>query len=78
MFDLPACYNLAARTMKMPIYLDYAATTPLDERVAAVMEPFQSNTFGNPSSVHRYGQRAFTRDVMYAAYCPINLPDDIR
>ncbi|MFN2119304.1 MAG: cysteine desulfurase family protein, partial [Anaerolineales bacterium] len=44
--------------MKMPIYLDYAATTPLDERVAAVMEPFQSNTFGNPSSVHRYGQRA--------------------
>jgi cysteine desulfurase len=44
--------------MKMPIYLDYAATTPVDERVAAAMEPFQSTTFGNPSSVHRYGQRA--------------------
>jgi cysteine desulfurase len=44
--------------MKMPIYLDYAATTPVDERVAAVMQPFQSTNFGNPSSVHRYGQRA--------------------
>lgn len=44
--------------MKTPIYLDYAATTPVDGRVAAVMEPFQATTFGNPSSVHRYGQRA--------------------
>jgi cysteine desulfurase len=44
--------------MKTPIYLDYAATTPVDERVAAVMEPFLATTFGNPSSVHRYGQRA--------------------
>ncbi len=40
------------------IYLDYAATTPVDERVFEAMRPFFSETFGNPSSVHRYGQRA--------------------
>lgn len=40
------------------IYLDYAATTPLDRRVLEVMLPYFSETFGNPSSVHRYGQRA--------------------
>lgn len=40
------------------IYLDYAATTPVDTRVFEAMRPFFSETFGNPSSVHRYGQRA--------------------
>jgi len=40
------------------IYLDYAATTPLDARVFAAMRPYFDETFGNPSSVHRYGQRA--------------------
>jgi cysteine desulfurase len=40
------------------IYLDYAATTPLDQRVLEVMLPYFSETFGNPSSVHRYGQQA--------------------
>lgn len=40
------------------IYLDYAATTPLDERVFEAMRPLFSENFGNPSSVHRYGQRA--------------------
>lgn len=40
------------------IYLDYAATTPVDSRVLDVMLPFLSASFGNPSSVHRYGQRA--------------------
>jgi len=40
------------------IYLDYAATTPVDSRVLDVMLPFFSASFGNPSSVHRYGQRA--------------------
>lgn len=40
------------------IYLDYAATTPLDPRVLEVMLPFFSEDFGNPSSVHAFGQRA--------------------
>jgi cysteine desulfurase len=40
------------------IYLDYAATTPLDPRVLKAMMPYFSESFGNPSSVHRYGQRA--------------------
>lgn len=40
------------------IYLDYAATTPVDERVMAAMRPFFSMTFGNPASIHQYGQRA--------------------
>ena len=40
------------------IYLDYAATTPVDPRVLDVMMPHFRDSFGNPSSVHRYGQRA--------------------
>jgi cysteine desulfurase len=39
-------------------YLDYAATTPVDERVLQAMLPFFSDMFGNPSSVHTYGQKA--------------------
>ena len=39
-------------------YFDYAATTPVDPRVLAAMQPYFTETFGNPSSVHRYGQRA--------------------
>ncbi len=41
-----------------PIYLDYAATTPVDPRVMQVMSPYFSETFGNPSSIHQYGQAA--------------------
>ncbi len=40
------------------IYMDYAATTPLDPRVLEVMLPYFTEKFGNPSSVHRYGQQA--------------------
>jgi cysteine desulfurase len=40
------------------IYLDFAATTPVDERVVKAMLPFFSDIFGNPSSVHTYGQQA--------------------
>ena len=40
------------------IYLDYAATTPVDPRVLNTMLPYFNETFGNPASVHRYGQQA--------------------
>jgi cysteine desulfurase len=44
--------------MSEKVYLDYAATTPVDSRVLDVMLPYFTQDFGNPSSVHRYGQRA--------------------
>jgi cysteine desulfurase len=40
------------------IYLDYSATTPVDLRVVDAMTPFFNASFGNPSSVHRFGQIA--------------------
>ena len=40
------------------IYLDYAATTPLDPRVKEAMEPYWSEEFGNPSSLYPLGKRA--------------------
>jgi cysteine desulfurase len=40
------------------IYLDHNATTPVDERVVAAMLPALRDGFGNPSSLHWYGQRA--------------------
>ncbi len=40
------------------IYLDYAATTPVDERVVKAMLPYFSDKFGNPVSLHSVGQEA--------------------
>jgi len=40
------------------IYLDYAATTPVDPRVAKAMTPFLTEKFGNTMSLHNFGQEA--------------------
>lgn len=40
------------------VYLDYAATTPLDPRVKKAMESYWDKEFGNPSSLHKLGRRA--------------------
>ncbi|MDP9895005.1 cysteine desulfurase [Variovorax boronicumulans] len=41
---------------RLPIYMDYSATTPVDRRVFDMMEPFFCTVFGNPASrSHSYG-----------------------
>ena len=40
------------------IYLDYAASSPVDRRVVEAMLPYFGERFGNPSSVHGFGQEA--------------------
>ena len=44
--------------MKTPVYLDYAATTPVDPRVVEAMLPWLGGRFGNPASSHAFGRDA--------------------
>ena len=44
--------------MRRKLYLDYAATPPVDPEVMEAMAPFFSEIFGNPSSLHSAGQAA--------------------
>ncbi len=40
----------------MRVYLDNNSTTPIDPRVAAAMEPYVREVFGNPSNIHSFGR----------------------
>ncbi|RKD17638.1 cysteine desulfurase NifS [Pelobium manganitolerans] len=42
----------------MTIYLDYNATTPIDKLVFEAMQPFLTNSFGNPSNTYDLGLKA--------------------
>jgi len=51
--------DLVIAKASAPVYLDYAATTPVDPRVAAKMIPYLTEIFGNPASrSHAYGWAA--------------------
>lgn len=67
--------------MRLPVYLDYNATTPVAPEVADAMSPFLREHFGNPSSDHVYGsvaaeavQRARER---VAALVGADMPEEI-
>ncbi len=44
--------------MNKALYLDYAASTPVDPKVFKAMVPYLKQAYGNPSSLHRLGQQA--------------------
>ena len=51
--------------MSAPIYLDNAATTPLDKQVLEAMLPYMTEHYGNPSSTYSKGR--FTRIAVETA-----------
>lgn len=64
--------------MRMPIYLDYNATTPVAPEVVAAMLPYLAEHFGNPSSSHVYGitARQAVADARASVAALINAQED--
>lgn len=63
---------------KQKIYLDYAATTPVDSRVLKAMIPYFNQNYGNSMSLHEYGfksSEAVERSRMIIAKA-LNASDD--
>ena len=54
----PEPFDYAQGKLCRRIYLDYAATTPTHPEVAKAMSPYLTEFFGNPSSIHSFGQEA--------------------
>ncbi len=51
-------YHVQDMTAKKRVYLDNAASTPVDERVVAQMEPYWTSIMANPDSIHEDGVAA--------------------
>lgn len=56
--DIEDWYDDRSMKNDTTIYVDYAAATPVDPEVLAVMQPYYRDVFGNPSSIHAYGRAA--------------------
>src|SRR5207249_4895855 len=51
---------LRRSSREMHVYLDNAASTPLDKEVLDAMMPYMLGHFGNPSSIHAHGRDSRT------------------
>lgn len=66
--------------MKKQYYFDYAATTPVDQRVLKAMLPYFTKHFANSSSLHYYGRKAnlaLEESRAYLAKAINTLPEEI-
>ena len=52
----PELFGCTQGKLRRRIYLDYAATTPTDPEVVKAMSSYITDKFGNPSSIHSFGQ----------------------